>query len=368
MKGAISIKGLEKAYGSFKAVAGIDTEVAGGSFVSLLGPSGCGKTTTLRMLAGFTEPTSGSISVDGTPVSGPGSVVPPERRGMGMVFQSYAVWPHMTVFDNVAYGVRHGPQRIADKRRLSERVLETVELVGLTGQEGKYPSALSGGQQQRVALARAVISQPRILLLDEPLSNLDAKLRESMRFEIRDLQQRLGITTVFVTHSQDEALLLSDRVIVLKDGGIVEENDPERLYREPRTRFAADFVGLANFVEGRAVAAHPDGSVDVTTEHGIIRCHCHERPAENAPVTVLVRPESIEIAAAASSFEERLNRFHARVVETHFNGSIVDYIVAIGADGGSRQTYRVQAFAPRRYKPGDLVVLRIPDAGARLVN
>ncbi len=353
MPGTITIRGLVKRYGPFVAVDAIGLDVPAGSFVSLLGPSGCGKTTTLRMLAGFIRPDEGEIRVDGTVISAPNVVLPPERRAMGMVFQSYAVWPHMTVFDNVAYGLRYGPGRRPDAAALKTRVDEMIELVGLAGQQKKLPSQLSGGQQQRVALARALVTEPQILLLDEPLSNLDAKLRESMRFELRRLQRRLGITAVFVTHSQEEALLLSDRIAVMRRGRIVEYAPPEALYRSPETRFVADFVGLSNFIEGRIVGR--DGShVLVDTPLGRIRSRGLPDAAAGGAAEILVRPESITIAPAGShTATAGENVLPGTIREVLFNGAIVDYLVACGPDGATM--LRAQRFAPRAFAEGDAV-------------
>lgn len=364
MAGTIEIRGLGKKYGDFHAVRDLNLDIPEGTFVSLLGPSGCGKTTMLRMIAGFIEPTSGSISVDGDLVSSPDVVISPEDRQMGMVFQSYAVWPHMTVFDNIAYALKFGRNRETDKAKLRERVYNGLDLVGLSGQEKKFPDALSGGQQQRVALARALIAEPRILLLDEPLSNLDAKLRESMRFELRNLQRRLGITTVFVTHSQEEALLLSDTIVVMKSGAVVEQNEPEELYRAPRTDFVADFIGLANFLDGR-VKERQQGRAIVETRIGKVLCRNDIAAVEGAEKKLLVRPESIRIDAAARDVSAP-NVFPARIRHALFNGSIVEYLVAI--DGQQAVELRVQEFAPRRFNENDSVLVSFDAEIATLVE
>ena len=244
------LEGIEKHFGGVQAVRGVTLEIPEGCLVSFLGPSGCGKTTSLRIVAGLEAPTKGRVLVDGRVLSDERGVVPPERRGMGMVFQSYAVWPHMTVFDNVAFGLR---LRRWDREAIRQKVQSVLELVNMAEYAARYPTQLSGGQQQRVALARALATEPAILLLDEPLSNLDAVLREKMRFEIRSLQQRLGITTIYVTHSQEEALVLSDVVATMHEGKLVQLGPPEELYRRPRTRFVATFIGLANIWEGTAI-------------------------------------------------------------------------------------------------------------------
>jgi iron(III) transport system ATP-binding protein len=240
------LKNIGKNFGNFQAVDDFSLELVEGEFVSLLGPSGCGKTTTLRMIAGFMPPTAGTIEMDGQVISSPAGVVPPERRRMSMIFQSYAIWPNMTVGQNVGFGleVRKLPRPEIERR--VDRILEVVQMGAL---KGRYPSELSGGQQQRVALARAIVVEPEVLLLDEPLSNLDANLREEMRFEIRRLHDEFKITTVYVTHDQSEAMVTSDRIVVMNKGRIEQIDAPHTLYGKPRSRFVAGFIGRTNFVE-----------------------------------------------------------------------------------------------------------------------
>jgi iron(III) transport system ATP-binding protein len=241
------LKNVAKRYGAFEAVANFSLELAKGEFVSLLGPSGCGKTTTLRMIAGFMPPTDGSIEMDGKQISSASGVVPPEHRRMSMIFQSYAIWPNMTVGENVGFGlqVRKLPRAEIDRR--VDKILDVVQMRNL---KGRYPAELSGGQQQRVALARAIVVEPEVLLLDEPLSNLDANLREEMRFEIRRLHDEFKITTVYVTHDQSEAMVTSDRIVVMNKGKIEQIDAPHVLYGRPKSRFVAGFIGRTNFVEG----------------------------------------------------------------------------------------------------------------------
>ena len=244
----ISIRGLSKSYGGdagLAAVSDLSLDIADGQFVTLLGPSGCGKTTTLRLIAGFIAPDAGTIHADGRLVSSREQVVPPEERGMGMVFQNYAVWPHKTVFENVVFGLKVRGVAASEARA---RVKATLALVNLTGFEDRLPSELSGGQQQRVALARSLVVEPKILLLDEPLSNLDAKLRERMRSELKQLQRRTGITFVYVTHDQAEALALSDRIAVIHGGRLQQFGTPQEVYARPASRVVADFMGLVNLV------------------------------------------------------------------------------------------------------------------------
>src|SRR6187397_904531 len=249
-RGTIEIADLVVRYGAVPAVNGVSFTVAQGEHVTLLGPSGCGKTTTLRAIAGLEKPSTGSIRIDGQTMYSAAERrnMPTEQRGVSMVFQSYAVWPHMTVFDNVAYGLRVRKQSAADIKANAERALDLVQMRHLAERPA---SKLSGGQQQRVALARALAFSPTVVLFDEPLSNLDAKLRAEMRVELRELQRRLDITSVYVTHDQEEALAISDRVIVMNVGVIEQIGTPEEIYNRPRSRFVADFVGSANLIKGR---------------------------------------------------------------------------------------------------------------------
>src|SRR5262245_33184553 len=245
----VAIAGLTKRYGDVGAVVGLDLTVRPGELVALLGPSGCGKTTTLRLVAGFIAPDGGEIRVGDRVLSSPTMVIPPERRRMAMIFQSYALWPHMTVTQNVAYGLRFAGVPRPERERRVEAMLQVVQLGGYGA---RYPGELSGGQQQRVAVARALVVEPEILLLDEPLSNLDASLREEMRFEIRRLHEQFGITTLYVTHDQAEAMVISDRVAVLQTGRVVQIGTAEELFETPRTRFVAEFIGKTNLIDAVA--------------------------------------------------------------------------------------------------------------------
>jgi iron(III) transport system ATP-binding protein len=280
----VTISNVTKAFGDVVVLKNFNDEFKDGEFITLLGPSGCGKTTMLRMIAGFEKPTSGEIRIDDKIVSSDTVFVPPEKREIGMVFQSYAVWPHMNVFDNVAY-----PLKImkVPKNEIKQRVMEILETVHLSQYAERIPSQLSGGQQQRVALGRALVAAPKLLLLDEPLSNLDAKLRESMRYEIKEIQKKMGITVVFVTHDQVEAMTMSDRVFVINRGVVQQVGTPYEIYRNPANQFVADFVGKVNFIKGYS----QNGKV---TLHGI----CKEIPYKGeleGDVIVTIRPESIKI-------------------------------------------------------------------------
>jgi iron(III) transport system ATP-binding protein len=244
----LALINLGKSFGSTPAVQDVSLALQPGEFVSLLGPSGCGKTTTLRMIAGFMKPTAGRIEMNGTVLSSASQVVPPEKRGMSMIFQSYAIWPNMTVGQNVAFGLRLRKLGSAEINARLDRILDVVQLKHL---KDRYPAELSGGQQQRVALARAIVIEPEVLLLDEPLSNLDANLREEMRSEIRRLHDAFRITTVYVTHDQAEAMVTSDRIVVMNHGRIEQVDDPVSMYTRPKTRFVAGFIGRTNFLDGR---------------------------------------------------------------------------------------------------------------------
>ena len=344
------LENIEKQFGGVQAVRGIHLEIPEGTLVSFLGPSGCGKTTSLRMVAGLEAPTRGRILVDGRVLSDERRVVPPERRGMGMVFQSYAVWPHMTVFDNVAFGLKLRRWTGAAIRKKGESVLD---LVSMTEYAARYPTQLSGGQQQRVALARALATEPAILLLDEPLSNLDALLREKMRFEIRSLQQRLGITTIYVTHSQEEALVLSDIVATMHEGKLVEMGPPEELYRRPRTRFVATFIGLANIWEGKPIGRGTEGQIVELVGGQRIGVLGGDRPTTPDRVSVMARPECIRLTANGS-MSPRENQLRGYVQSVTFTGSRVDYFVVVT---GLPEAVRVQTTPPIAARPGEEVTL-----------
>ena len=245
---SVTLRHITKAFDGNYVIRDFNGEFQNGEFITLLGPSGCGKTTLLRLIAGFDKPTSGEILFNDQPVSGGKTFIPPERRNIGMVFQSYAVWPHMNVFDNVAYPLKIKKQ---DQRLITEKVQKVLETVHLTQYAARYPSQLSGGQQQRVALARALVAEPSLLLLDEPLSNLDAKLRETMRFEIKEIQSKLGITVVYVTHDQTEAMAMSDRIFLINGGEVQQVGHPTEIYNHPVNQFVADFLGKVVFLRGR---------------------------------------------------------------------------------------------------------------------
>ncbi len=326
----LSLKNVFKVFesrggiGEVTAVDNVSLEIKEGEFITLLGPSGCGKTTTLRMIAGFEFPTDGDIDLDGKNIN----TLPPHKRDMSMVFQSYAIFPHLTVYENVAYGLK--VQRLP-RKEISERVERVLTLVELEGFGKRTPDQLSGGQQQRVALARALIMEPKVLLMDEPLSNLDAKLREQMRYEIRRIQQQIGITSLYVTHDQTEAMTMSDRIVVMNEGRIEQVGSPTEIYRRPNSRFVADFIGKANFVEGVVKGvdngSHPStgtgrlvinalsNSFTISTDTSIFTV--------GQSVTLVVRPEMITINPAEGAHNSGIVR------QSAYLGSMIEYVVEV---------------------------------------
>ena len=310
----VRIEHIFKRFGGVTAVNDFDLVVEDGEFVSILGPSGCGKTTTLRMVAGFERATEGEIYIGEQCVSSSlkNKFVPPEKRDIGMVFQSYAVWPHMTVLDNVGYPLKI--QKVAKEERI-KRVKEMLALVHLDEYAERYPHQLSGGQQQRVALARALVARPGLLLLDEPLSNLDAKLRESMRFEILALQKELGITVVYVTHDQGEAMAMSDRIVVMSRGVVQQIGAPHEIYTNPANKMVADFIGLVNFLPGEIT----DGRVHIAG----MATSLPNNSSLTGEVTIAVRPENITLSVDKGTMQGVLTH---RV----YLGDAVDYRVQVG--------------------------------------
>jgi len=316
----LTLKGLGKAYGPLKVVDNVDLTLQEGEFVCLLGPSGCGKTTTLRMIAGFIEPTEGSISMDGQVLSAPGAVLPPERRRMSMIFQSYAIWPNMTVAENVGFGLKLQKLPSAEVRARTAQILEVVKMSHLAD---RYPSELSGGQQQRVALARAIVVKPAVLLLDEPLSNLDANLREEMRFEIRRLHDEFRITTVYVTHDQAEAMATADRIAVMNAGRIEQVDAPHMIYTRPRTRFVAAFIGRTNLLAGRLANGEIglDGfALQAAQLGGAV-------PDAGQPILLSVRPQSMALHRSQPQAREGRPVLPATVAQRTYLGESWDYVV-----------------------------------------
>lgn len=330
----ITVKDLQKSFagarGEVRALRGVSFEVGKGELFTLLGPSGCGKTTTLRCIAGLEQPLSGEILIDGHAVfsATTGTFIPPERRNIGMVFQSYAIWPHMTVFQNVAYPLAKEARRV----ETHERVKKILDRLSLGALADRLAPNLSGGQQQRVALARALVAQPQVLLLDEPLSNLDAKLREQMRFELKALQESFGITTVYVTHDQEEALALSDRIGLMHDGALVEVGSPADLYLRPAHRITADFLGTSNFVaaEVERNGSRPSDEMLVTTPIGQFLAQCSSEWQSGIATQLFFRPESVEFFDEAGSADNSANCASGMVERVTFLGNSVDVIVKSG--------------------------------------
>ena len=317
------LSNVVRRFGTTTAVAGVDLTIAEGEFVSLLGPSGCGKTTTLRMIAGFIPPSEGTISIAGHVVSSPAAVVPPERRNMSMIFQSYAIWPNMTVAQNVGFGLELRKLPASEVKRRVGEILEVVQLGHLAA---RYPAELSGGQQQRVALARAIVVKPAVLLLDEPLSNLDANLREEMRFEIRRLHDEFRITTVYVTHDQGEAMVTSDRVAVMNDGRVEQVDAPYAIYNKPRTRFVAGFIGRTNFV-----AATTDGtSIAFDGFTAPVSAFDAALARLRGPITFSIRPQSMTLLEPPATAPGALT---ARIVQRAYLGDVWDYVVQPDGSG-----------------------------------
>jgi iron(III) transport system ATP-binding protein len=320
----LTLRGLTKIYGKQRVVDAVDLTLEECEFVSLLGPSGCGKTTTLRMIAGFIAPNEGTIELDGRALSSPDTVTPPERRGMSMIFQSYAIWPNMTVAQNVAFGLE---LRKLPGHEIKSRVGKVLDVVQMGALADRYPSELSGGQQQRVALARAIVVEPSVLLLDEPLSNLDANLREEMRFEIRRLHEALRITTVYVTHDQAEAMVTSDRVAVMNKGRIEQVDAPYMVYSRPRTRFVAGFIGRTNFVEARR-----NGSAVVFDGFAIETGRFDDLPASGEALTFSVRPQSLRLSREPVQDGSRVG-IKGSIVERSFLGEHWDYVFGPESSG-----------------------------------
>lgn len=345
-RGAVAFENVRKDFGGFTAIPDLTLRIEPGELVTLLGPSGCGKTTTLRMLAGLESPTAGRILIGGEDVTR----LPANRRDVSMVFQSYALFPHMTVAQNVAYGLESGGMKAGPARDAADRGLG---LVGLDGMGERLPSELSGGQQQRVAVARALVLEPQVLLLDEPLSNLDARLRRRVRTEIRDLQQRLGFTAVYVTHDQEEALAVSDRIVVMQDGRIAQEGTPRALYEQPASDFIADFIGEANVVPC-AVSRVADGVA--TVQVGGLTQTVPARDAAPGPAQLSVRANAITL-------QEGNGPFGGRIVSSAYLGDHLEY--EIETDVGLLFAIDAEGDAPLR--PGTPVSLGFRPRGLALI-
>jgi putative spermidine/putrescine transport system ATP-binding protein len=356
---AVRLEGITKRFGETVAVDGVSLVVQRGEFVCLLGPSGCGKTTTLRMVAGFVEPDEGTIFIAGRDVTDR----PPNRRDLGMVYQSYALFPHMTVAENVAFGLR---MRGVTGPAVKERVERALTLVALEGLESRKPGQLSGGQQQRVALARAIVIQPTVLLLDEPLSNLDAKLRKRMQIELKALQRTVGITTIHVTHDQEEALTLADRLVILNHGRIEQVGTPREVYNRPRGAFVADFLGRTNFLNGRVTGVDPaSGALAFTADSGdALRIGDAPPLAAGTPAKAFIRPERVELRPPGDGHRE--NTLAGQIEQVIFSGSVVTIEVRT-TSGGHLVVERPSDVAAESYRAGDKVAVVLPAEALRIL-
>ena len=354
----LQLRGVSKSFGSVRAVASMNMDIRAGEVFTLLGPSGCGKTTTLRLLAGFEEPDSGEIVFAGRPIVSVARriSVPPHKRDMGMVFQSYAVWPHMTVFENVAYPLR---ARRVPRAEIRERVLRALELVGLQGLEERPGPLLSGGQQQRVAVARALVYEPRLLLLDEPFSNLDARLREQMRVELKILQRELGISVLLVTHDQIEALSLSDRLAVMNMGNVEQLGRPDEVYSVPASPFVRDFLGRVVVLPGAVESAGAGAAAVRVRAAGdpVLHCSCEgEPPQAGRPVSIAVRPEVVTVTPGAADGALAPNAIAGRIEALLFMGDSYECRIDLGED----QHVLLQVPRTVKWEEGAHVVLGFP--------
>jgi putative spermidine/putrescine transport system ATP-binding protein len=352
----LEIRNLIKRYTPQSVVGPLSFSVGVGEFVSLLGPSGCGKTTTLRCIAGFETPTDGSILLDGERIEHQ----PPNRRNIGLVFQNYALFPHLTIFENIAFGLR---LRRVGQPEVKARVAKALELVGLPDLAERFPRQLSGGQQQRVAIARSVVLEPRIILFDEPLSNLDFKLRLQMRTELRELQRRLGKTAVYVTHDQSEALALSDRIVVMSNGRIEQVGSPRDIYERPANSFVADFIGNSNLLDATVVETATDATT-IRTEHGLVLRANRSQNSVGDSVVPVIRPEHVRLVNGAVADGD--NRLGARIEEVTYLGQ--DLHMRLRVDGKQPLTAVAQGSVARRYAAGDDVIIMIAAADVFLLQ
>ena len=352
----VTIKNLTKSFGSSQVLKEFNEVFRDGEFVTLLGPSGCGKTTMLRMIAGFEIPTTGEIWIDDKLVSGGKTFLPPEKRDIGMVFQSYAVWPHMNVFDNVAYPLQIKHVKREEIRTRVDKILETVHL---SRYANRLPNQLSGGQQQRIALARALVAEPNLLLLDEPLSNLDAKLRESMRFEIKDITKSLGISVVYVTHDQTEAMAMSDRIFLINNGIVQQSGTPDEIYNHPANQFVADFLGKVDFFKGIAEngTIHLSECIHLSEWEADLQ---YPKMEQSGNIEVAIRPENIRISKESDGIRGKLEKLYYLGDETDCRVRVGKALVRVITDG----------FSHREFREGDTVTLDVrefivfPDDGS----
>jgi len=354
----VRFSGILKRFGSIVAVEKMDFDIEEGSLVTLLGPSGCGKTTLLRMVAGLEEPTAGDIFIKGERIND----TPIHKRNLGMIFQNYALFPHKTIFDNVAFGLKY---RDVSKEEIKKKVTGALEMVRLPGVENRMPSQLSGGQQQRIAMARAIVIEPDVLLMDEPLSALDENLREEMRREVDNLQRMLGVTTIFVTHDQREALSMSDKILVMKDGRKQQEGTPEAVYNEPANHFVADFLGHSNFIRGEVVDVD-EHRVSVKIETGdVLFAENKGAFSKGDRVEMIVRAQRFD-AFPRDDFTplEGTNHFQGRIKDRSYMGGEVSYFIELGAD---REIHVISMMRARIYKIGEEVSVQVAPHHCHLI-
>jgi len=354
----VQFKGIMKRFGKVVAVEKMDFDIEEGSLVTLLGPSGCGKTTLLRMVAGLEEPTEGDIFIKGVRIND----TPIHKRNLGMIFQNYALFPHKTIFENVAFGLKY---RDVPKEDVKKKVTRALEMVRLPGVENRMPSQLSGGQQQRIAMARAIVIEPDVLLMDEPLSALDENLREEMRREVDNLQQMLGVTTIFVTHDQREALSMSDKILVMKDGRKQQEGEPEAVYNEPLNHFVADFLGHSNFIGGTVVDVDKQ-FVNVRIETGnVLIAENKGGFSKGDRVEMIVRAQRFD-AFPKDEFKpvEGLNHFEGRIKDRSYMGGEVSYFIELGGD---REIHIISMMRTRLYNIGEAVSVQVAPHHCHLI-
>ena len=354
----VQFKGILKRFGSVVAVEKMDFDIEEGSLVTLLGPSGCGKTTLLRMVAGLEEPTEGDIFIKGVRIND----TPIHKRNLGMIFQNYALFPHKTIFDNVAFGLKY---RDVSKEEIKEKVTRTLEMVRLPGVENRMPSQLSGGQQQRIAMARAIVIEPDVLLMDEPLSALDENLREEMRREVGNLQHMLGVTTIFVTHDQREALSMSDKILVMKDGRKQQEGGPESVYNEPANHFVADFLGHSNFIQGEVVDVD-DHRVNVKIETGdVLFAENKGGFSKGDQVEMIVRAQRFD-AFPRDEFKpvDGMNHFEGRIKDRSYMGGEVSYFIEMET---GREIHIISMMRTRLYNVGESVSVQVAPHHCHLI-
>jgi putative spermidine/putrescine transport system ATP-binding protein/spermidine/putrescine transport system ATP-binding protein len=354
----VQFKGIYKRFGKVVAVEKMDFEIEEGTLVTLLGPSGCGKTTLLRMVAGLEDPTEGDIFIKGVRIND----TPIHKRNLGMIFQNYALFPHKNIFENVAFGLKY---RDVSKADVKDKVTRALEMVRLPGVENRMPSQLSGGQQQRIAMARAIVIEPDVLLMDEPLSALDENLREEMRREVDNLQQLLGVTTIFVTHDQREALSMSDKILVMKEGRKQQEGEPQKVYNEPVNHFVADFLGHSNFIRGDVVGVS-DERLEVKIETGDVLFADNKGAFSTGdPVELVVRAQRFDVYEKGE-FEpsEGMNHFQGRIKDRSYMGGEVSYFIELGGD---REIHAISMMRTRLYKTGEQVSIEVAPHHCHLI-